>query len=212
VSDDLAFIDCYQAGTYYLRVYPTGDAPCGTEYYLGLFNTGTCTYPCNVTCATNIDDPCDDVNDFDTNAGCDIDPNSPPAMNFQTAGSYCGRVYAGLLDGTKNYYDPDWFTVRTPAGKTRVQLTINADFAYAVELYANCAAYDANTPLNEIRSTTGSPPYEAACQTKIMITQNLTALTTYYGVIYPIDHLGDIASFYWPCSFDNNYTITVAYP
>jgi hypothetical protein len=62
------------------------------------------------------------------------------------------------------------------------------------------------------RSTTGTPPFEAACVAKTLILQGLTPLTTYYGLIYPIDHLGDIAAYYFPCAGDYVYRIEVSYP
>jgi hypothetical protein len=192
---------CYPAGTYWLRVFPTQRTACGSYYYLGLTEPIACA--CSFSCTgTDLDDPCDDVTDYDTNAGCD-DPNAPPPhfMPFTCGGTFCGRSYAKIYPNGGGYYDPDWFTVtQTFTTNRRLKLTVTAEFVAHVEVYASCADYNAGAALLEAIT-----PIGAGCPNML-----LTSLTSYppntvfYGRITIVDQFGNLLTNYYPCAKGSN--------
>jgi len=186
---------------YWIRIYPTGRANCGLRYWLALTEPTACNL-CTWTCAgSDLDDPCDDVNDYDTNAGCD-DPNAPPPhyMTFGCTGTYCGRSYAGQAITGLEYYDPEWFQItNTNTNNRRFKLTVTAEFLAHVEVYLSCGDYDAGNPLGGLAATTplnGS----TACMTLIMTgTDTYPPGTTAYGRITMVDQFGNLLTKYYPC-------------
>jgi hypothetical protein len=197
---------CYTGSTsspsdYYLRVFPTGRANCGLHYWLALteaLSCNLCAYSCS---GQDLDDPCDDVNDYDTNAGCD-DPNAPPPhfMTFNCGGTYCGRSYAGQAYTGLEYYDPDWFQLtQTNSNPRRLRLTVTAEFLAHVEVYLSCDDYAGGGPLaglDAVTPLTGS----TACPTMIMTgTTSLPQGTTVYGRITMVDQFGNLLTKYYPC-------------
>jgi hypothetical protein len=202
---------CYPIGTYRLRVYPTGGATCGSYYYLALTEAASCNL-CIFTPATNIpDDPCDDVNDYDTNAGCD-DPNAPPPhfMAF-TPGTFGGRIYAGLITGAP-YYDPDWFTyTNTYTTARRLRLTWTSEFLAHIEVYLSCADYDAGAPIAGLDQVTGLTSSTGCPMVTVQETSSAAPGTVYYGRFTCIDQFGNLMTKYYPCAKGNNrWKVTVA--
>jgi hypothetical protein len=198
---------CYPVGTYWLRVYPTNAATCGSYYYLALTEPGQCSL-CIFTPATNIpDDPCDDVTDVDTNAGCDDPNNVPPVgfMPFVCGGTYGGRIYAGLVTGAP-YYDPDWFRItNTYTTAKHLRVTVTAEFIAKVEVYLSCADYDAGSAVPGLSAVT---PLIAgtSCMTTILNETGTgsPAGTVYYGRVTCVDQFGNLMVKYYPCAKGNN--------
>ena len=192
-------IRCYSAGTYWLRVYPTGRAQCGRYYWLALTEPSNCAV-CNFACVgTDLDDPCDDLTDYDTNAGCD-DPNAPPPgfMSFVANSTYCGRSYGGLQNGAP-YYDPDWFTVtQTVASPRKFQVDIFAEFLVHLECYTSCSNYP-TTPIDGMNFitplTSGGCPNGTPKSTELF-PQN----TVIYCRVTIVDQFGDLLTNYYPCA------------
>nr|HPM85050.1 hypothetical protein [Candidatus Anammoximicrobium sp.] len=194
-------VRCYAAGTYWLRVYPTALAGIGKYYYLALTENGSCS-PCSFSCVgSDLDDPCDDVTDYDTNAGCD-DPNGPPPhfMTFACGGTYCGRVYAKEINGL-GYYDPDWFQItQTNTTARRFRLTVTAEFIAHVEAYATCGDYNAGNPIPGLDAVT-TLSLTTQCPNMIASSTNTYPQgTTIYGRITIVDQLGNLATEYYPCA------------
>ncbi len=194
-------VRCYPAGTYWLRIYPTGLAPIGKYYYLALTEYGSCS-PCSFSCVgTDLDDPCDDVTDYDTNAGCD-DPDGPAPhyMTFACGGTYCGRVYAKEINGL-GYFDPDWFQItQTNATAKRFRLTVTAEFIAHVEVYASCTDYLGGNPVAGMDAIT-TLGLTTQCPNMIMSsTTTYPQGTTVYGRITIVDQFGTLMTDYYPCA------------
>jgi len=196
---------CYPAGTYWLRVYSTGGAQCGNYYYLALTEAGACSL-CNFAPGgSDLDDPCDDVNDYDTNAGCD-DPNAPPPhfMAFNCAATYWGRIYAGLITG-EPYYDPDWFTItNTNTNNRRLRLTVTTEFLAQVEVYLSCTDYNAGNPVAGLFGVTPLLVGTACPNTTLTATTGAAPGTVFYGRLTCIDQFGNLMTEYYPCAKGNN--------
>jgi hypothetical protein len=195
-------VRCYTIGSYWLRVFPTTRADCGKYYYLALTEAGSCSV-CNFACTgTDLDDPCDDVTDFDTNAGCD-DPNAPPPhyMTFNCTATYCGRVYAKIYPNGNGYYDPDWFQLtQTNTNARRIRLTVTAEFLAHVEVYLSCDDYNNG---NVILGLDGITPLAGATACPMMILSSTASFpqnTTVYGRITIVDQFGDLLTNYYPCA------------
>jgi hypothetical protein len=192
---------CYTAGTYWLRVYPTSVAKCGRYYYLALTEGGACM-PCNFSVSgTNLDDECDDINNYDTNAGCD-DPNAPPPhfMTFHCGETHWGRIYAGLISGAP-YYDPDWFQItQTHTADRRVKLTVTAEFLAHVEVYLSCANYDNANPMAGLDGITPLAVGTACPNMILTSTDSFPQGTTVYGRITAVDQFGNLLTNYYPCA------------
>jgi hypothetical protein len=203
-------VRCYPAATYYLRVYPTTRVTCGKYYYLALTAPVSCTVcALNVTGAVDLDDPCDDLTDYDTNAGCD-DPNAPPPhfMAFACGGTYQGRIYAGLQNGAA-YYDPDWFTVtQTNTVAKRIKLTATTEFLAHIEVYASCADY----PGTVLAGLEGITAISTGCPNIILTsTGSFAQGTVVYGRITCVDQFGNLLTKYYPCAKNmNRWKVVVA--
>jgi hypothetical protein len=204
-------VRCYTAGTYWLRVYPTTRADCGRYYYLALTLPTSCTVcALNLTGAIDLDDPCDDITDYDTNASCD-NPNAPPPhfMTFACGGTYQGRIYAGLVNGAPSY-DPDWFQItQTNTTAKRIKLTVTAEFLAHVEAYLSCADYESG---NYIPGLNGFTPITSSCPNLILTsTQSFAQGTTVYGRITAVDQFGNVLTKYYPCAKGmNRWKVVVA--
>jgi len=197
---------CYQGGTggreYWLRVYPSHPTPCGRYYYLALTDASSCT-PCGFSCTgQNLDDICDDLTDYDTNAGCD-DPNGPPPqfMTFNFGTTYCGRIYAGLQNGAPSY-DPEWFQItQTNAATKKFRFTLTCEFLAHLEVYATCTDYDNGNPLES-----GMDVYTPLTGTTVCPNVTLTSAnnypqgTTVYGRMTCVDQLHNLLTKYYPCA------------
>jgi hypothetical protein len=198
-------VRCYLPGTYWLRVYPTNVAACGQYYYLALTEAGACSL-CNFSCTgTDLDDPCNDELDYDTNAGCD-DPNGPPPhfMTFNCGATYCGRIYAGLVSGAP-YYDPDWFQItQTNATDRRLRLTVTAEFLAHVEVYLSCADYDSGNPLPGLDAITPLTLGTACPAVTLTSVNSYPQGTVAYGRITCVDQFGNLLTKYYPCAKGNN--------
>ncbi len=196
---------CYAAGTYWLRVYSTTTAQCGKYYYLALTEAGSCSMCSFAPSGSNLDDPCDDVNDYDTNAGCD-DPNAPPPhyMSFVCGGTYWGTIYAGLVTGAP-YYDPEWLTItQTNTTNRRLKLTVTAEFLAQVEVYLSCADYNSG---NVVPGLFGVTPLVVgtACPNVILTaTTGVPTGTVFYGRITCVDQFANLMIKYYPCAKGNN--------
>jgi hypothetical protein len=192
-------VRCYAAGTHWLRIHPRGPTNCGEYYYLALVSATSCT-PCNfnVSGAVDLDDPCDDLTDYDTNAGCD-DPNAPPPhfMAFACGTTYQGRIYAGLQNGAP-YYDPDWFTVtNTYTTNRKFVLTLSAEFQVHLELYTSCAAYDDGEVFGEAWALAGAG---VVCPSATLTTLSQPPGTVLLGRITCVDQLHNLLTKYYPCA------------
>ena len=216
---------CYPANTtYWLRVYPSdATASIGDHYYLAMFSPGSCTV-CNINCtgATDNDNPCDDVNDYDTNFGCNGDPNGtyvPTAfLNYSVGTAYCGRSYAkqATHNGvTAGYYDPDWFKINLTA-ITNLEIQIQAEFPCFVGLYAagtnvsnpSCANYNPGDPkAGTVLGGTGYKLILTSCSGTNNTKLDMPALPVgvYVGVIYSVDPFGGVLTSYYPCDHFNKY-------
>jgi hypothetical protein len=196
---------CYVIGTYWLRVYPTSTATCGSYYYLALTEPGSCSLCSFSPSGTNLDDPCDDLTDFDTNAGCD-DPNAPPPhyMSFACAQTYWGTIYAGLQGGLP-YYDPDWFTItQTNATNRRLKLTVTAEFLAQVEVYLSCTDYDSGNPVAGLFGVTPLVAGTACPNVILTATTGAPQGTVFYGRITCVDQFQNLMTKYYPCAKGNN--------
>jgi hypothetical protein len=197
---------CYAAGTYWLRVYPTSVTTCGKYYYLALTEPATCSQCGFSASGTNLDDPCDDVTDYDTNAGCD-DPNAPPPhfMPFVAPYPYWGYIYAGLVTGAP-YYDPDWFTItNTYTNARKLKLTVQAEFLAHVEVYLSCTDYDSGNSVLGLDGVTPNPA--SGCPNEILTETTNGGSgpgTVYYGRITCVDQFGNLMTAYYPCAKGNN--------
>jgi hypothetical protein len=197
---------CYQGATagreYWLRVFPSSRAACGKLYYLALTEATTCLL-CSWSCSgQTLDDACDDVNDYDTNAGCD-DPNAPPPhfMTFNFATTYCGRIYAGLFNGAP-YYDPEWFQItQTNAATRKFRFALTTEFVARLEIYGSCTDYNNGALLEP-----GTDVYTALSGGATCLTYTLTTLNNYpqgkvvYGRITCVDQLHNLLTKYYPCA------------
>ncbi len=196
---------CYTPGTYWLRVYPSGYAPCGRYYYLALTEAGGCSL-CNfVPAGSNLDDPCDDVNDYDTNAGCD-DPNAPPPhyMPFVCGQTYWGTIYAGLITGAP-YYDPEWFTLtQTNTSNRKLRLTVTAEFLAHIEVYLSCTDYNNDNPIAGLDGITQLVVGTTCPNTVLTQTTGSAPGTVYYGRLTCVDQFGNVMTKYYPCAKGNN--------
>ena len=204
---------CYLGGTggreYWLRVFPMSRTGCGKVYYLALSDASSCT-PCGWSCTSPfplIDDNCDDLTDYDTNAGCD-DPNAPPPhfMTFNFGTTYCGRIYAGLQNGAP-YYDPEWFQItQTNAVAKKFKFTLTTEFLAHLEVYASCADYNNGNVLEESGTSPGMDVYTALTGTTVCPNVALTSVNNYaqnftvYGRITCVDQLHNLLTKYYPCA------------
>jgi hypothetical protein len=198
-------VRCYTIGTYWLRVFPTSYWDCGKYYYLALTEAGSCS-PCNFSCTgTDLDDPCDDVTDYDTNAGCD-NPEGPPPhfMTFNCGATYCGRAYAAPISGV-GHYDPDWFQItQTFTTNRRIRLVVTAEFLAHVEVYASCADYNAGTPIPGLDGITPLVVGTACPSMMLMSTGSFAPGTVVYGRITIVDQFGNLLTNYYPCTKGSN--------
>ncbi len=198
-------VRCYTIGTYWLRVFPTTRADCGKYYYLALTESGACSV-CNLACTgTNLDDPCDDVTDYDTNYGCDYDPNDPnhpPAfMTFNCAVTYCGRVYAKIYPNGSGYYDPDWFQLtQTNATARRIRLAVAAEFLAHIEVYLSCADYNSGNVIPGLDSITPLLVGTACPAVTVTSTGSFAQNSVVYGRITAVDQFGNLLTNYYPCA------------
>jgi hypothetical protein len=195
-------VRCYTAGPYWLRVFPTGYTPCGRYYYLALTEATSCT-PCAFSCTgQNLDDLCDDLTAYDTNAGCD-DPNAPPPhfMTFNFGTTYCGRIYAGLQNGAP-YYDPDWFQItQTYVVPKKFKFALTTEFLAHLEIYADCTAYNNGTPLEPGTDVYAALNGSTVCPNVVLTTVNNYAQNfTVYGRITCVDQLHNLLTKYYPCA------------
>jgi hypothetical protein len=197
---------CYTIGTYWLRVYPTNAAQCGKYYYLALTEPGSCSLCSFSPSGSNLDDPCDDVNDYDTNPGCD-DPNAPPPhfMPFVCAGTYWGYIYAGQYGTGLPYYDADWFTItQTNATNRRIKLTVTAEFLAHVEVYLSCADYAAGNAVAGLDAVTPLAVGTACPNVILTATTDAPQGTIMYGRLTCVDQFGNLMVKYYPCAKGNN--------
>jgi hypothetical protein len=192
-------VRCYTPGTYWLRVYPTLTAQCGRYYYLALIRDPTSCSPCsmNMSGTIDLDDPCDDIGDVDTNYGCD-DPNETPMyMTFNCGSTYHGRIYAGLQNGAP-YYDADWFKLtNTFTTNRQFMLTYTAEFQVHLELYANCTDYANGEVFAEQFALVGSG---TSCPGDVLQTQAQAPGTILYGRITCVDQLHNLLTKYYSCA------------
>jgi len=214
-NDAVWTVRSYPAGTYWLRVYPDVDSygcypknnvPCKPDatppwkqYLLEVSQVQTGAPACSWTAAgTNLDDPCDDVNDYDTNAGCD-DPNAPPPhfMAFTCGATFWGRSYADPQN-CLGYFDPEWFTVTLTGTQKRIRLTLTAEFLAELSLYASCTDYDNDNPI--VTLTTPLSPTTACPNLTLDTGTNYLPAGTYYGRLIIINQFGDLITEYYPCA------------
>jgi len=198
---------CYLGGTggreYWLRVFPMSRTECGKVYYLALSDASSCT-PCGWSCTSPfplIDDNCDDLTDYDTNAGCD-DPNAPPPhfMTFNFGTTYCGRIYAGLQNGAP-YYDPEWFQItQTNAATKKFKFTLTTEYVAHLEVYLSCADYDAGNLIPGLDGYTALTGTTVCPNVALTSTNNYAQGTTLYGRITCVDQLHNLLTKYYPCA------------
>jgi hypothetical protein len=198
---------CYPGGAggreYWLRVFPISRVGCGKYYYLALCESSSCN-PCGWSCTSpfpNIDDVCDDLTDYDTNAGCD-DPNAPPPhfMTFNFGTTYCGRIYAGLQNGAP-YYDPEWFKItQTNTVAKKFKFTLRTEYLAHLEVYLSCADYDNVTPIAGLDVYSALTGGTACPEVTPQSTINYAQGTTVYGRFTCVDQLQNLLTKYYPCA------------
>jgi hypothetical protein len=198
---------CYTSGTYWLRVYPAGATTwsCGAYYYLALTEAGSCVVCTFSPSGLNYDDPCDDVNQYDTNAGCDNPSGLPPHyMPFVCGGTYWGKIYAGLQNGAPSH-DPDWFTLtQTNTTNRRLKLIVTAEFLAQIEVYLSCADYDSGNVVTGLFGVTPLAVGTACPNIILTATTGAPQGTVFYGRITCVDQFGNLMTKYYPCAKGNN--------
>jgi len=210
--------------TYWLRVYPTDTTVnCQDPYYLNMYNAGTANV-CTPSCGgvSNPDNPCDDVNDYDTNEGCNGDSGGvvhpTHFLSYAVGTMYCGQTYAKIFPNGNGYYDPDWFKFTWVSGNIRVKVWNT--FPAFVAIWS--AGTDPNNPCANVNKTNPPKSYQdsavkwanfvTTCNGTASSNLNFTALPAgnYVGAIWPIDFFGNVLTAYYPCgSGRNEYKIQV---